>query len=341
MRIGLFFICLILALTGCQRSELSYLEETVYVRNDGADMPAYVFGNGSSKTFIALLHGGPGGNGLEYRVGTYAEQLEERYAMVYWDQRGQGMAQGTYFSDEVTIAQMVDDTRALMLVLRERYGDDIRIFVLGHSWGGTLGTAFMIDSANQALVDGWIEADGAHDIPRLNKAAIRLFLDVGAEQIALKNNVLEWADIVEWAYDVDTNNITLDQGGEINERGYKAEELLSEDGILASGDGSYAPLLSPTNQLTSFLSGNYTNGLLNDENEATALTDQLHRITVPCLFLWGKYDFVVPPQLGEDAYNLVSSADKELVIFEQSGHSPMDNEPDLFVEEVVDFIDRN
>lgn len=328
-------------LVACQRADMAYLEETLYVRNDGADMPAYVFGNGESKTFIAILHGGPGGNGLEYRAGTYAEQLEERYAMVYWDQRGQGMAQGTYGSQDMNMNQMVDDVRALLHTLRTHYGDDIRIFLFGHSWGGTLGTKFMIDTANQALVDGWIEADGAHDIPRLNIEAVKLFRQVAAEQIAAGNSTDKWTEILEWANGLDTNNLGLDEGGEINQRGYEAEDLLAQDGLLDMGDYSFTTPLDPTNALTSFLSGNYTNGLLEEENEATALTDSLHQITVPCLFLWGQYDFVVPPQLGVDAYNRVSSTDKELVIFTRSGHSPMDNESDLFTAEMIEFIERN
>ena len=51
--------------------------------------------------------------------------------------------------------------------------------------------------------------------------------------------------------------------------------------------------------------------------------------------------FVVPPALGEDAFEKVSSDVKKLVIFESSGHSPMSNEPDLFVDEVLSFINSN
>ncbi|HAW19856.1 MAG TPA: hypothetical protein DCX14_06705 [Flavobacteriales bacterium] len=87
--------------------------------------------------------------------------------------------------------------------------------------------------------------------------------------------------------------------------------------------------------------GNYTSGVIHDEVEASSMTDALHLIDVPCLFLWGKYDFVVPPQLGKDGFNKVSSADKELVIFQYSGHSPMVNEPELFAAEIIEFINRN
>lgn len=42
--------------------------------------------------------------------------------------------------------------------------------------------------------------------------------------------------------------------------------------------------------------------------------------------------------LGESAFEHVNTTEKELVLFEHSGHSPMDTESDLFVEEVLEFV---
>lgn len=325
----------------CQKSDPIELSETIYVKNDGAEMPVYIRGNGASNTFLVILHGGPGGNGLEYHLGTYAEQLESSYALAYWDQRGQGMAQGHFSSESLNMDQMTDDLRAVIFVLKERYGQDIRVFLLGHSWGGTLGTAFLLNDSNEAMVNGWIESDGAHDIPKLNIESVKLFQQVADEQISLGNSVDSWKSFLEWANGIDTNSITLDQGGEINTKAYEAEQLLLDDGILEDPDPSFPPLIGPTNQLTSYLMGNFTSATLEEEIENTSLTSQLNGIKVPCLFLWGKYDFVVPPQLGIDALNQVNTTDKELIIFQYSGHSPMDNEPDLFVSSIRDFVDRN
>ncbi len=330
-----------LLLFGCQKADLADLNETIYVKNNGADMPVYVRGNGASKCFVVLVHGGPGGRGLEYAIGKSQEILEKEMAFAYWDQRGQGMAQGHYSVNELNVTQMTKDLRAVVLTMKAHYGDEAKIFIMGHSWGGTLGSKFMINVSNQSLASGWIEADGAHDIPRLNVQGIKLFKSVATEQLALGNSTAKWTDILNWANGIDTLNISYEQGGEINEKAYEAEELLLNDGILANGDDSYAPLLSPTNMLTSAITGNITAGLLDPEIESTSLTDSLFKITVPSLFLWGKYDFVVAPQLGVDAFNKVSSIDKELVIFQESGHSPMVNEPELFAQEIIEFVERN
>ena len=55
----------------CSKDEnISELSDTIFVRHKNADMPAYIHGNGSEKTFLIILHGGPGGFGLAYRSNT-------------------------------------------------------------------------------------------------------------------------------------------------------------------------------------------------------------------------------------------------------------------------------
>ena len=81
------------------------------------------------------------------------------------------------------------------------------------------------------------------------------------------------------------------------------------------------------------------NPILNEDSQKIPMTDLLYEITIPSQFLWGKYDFVVPPAIGISGYNNVSSTEKELVIFEHSGHSPMSNEPVKFVEVVKAFVE--
>ncbi|GAB5539055.1 MAG: hypothetical protein Salg2KO_11580 [Salibacteraceae bacterium] len=333
-------IILALVLFGCQKTAPEALNETIYVERNGAKMPVYVRGNITSNKMIIVVHGGPGGNGLEYRSGVYSNMLEAEFAVAYWDQRGQGMSQGNYGIDAVSIDEMVDDLRAVVLTMKNAYNSDLQVFLLGHSWGGTLTSAFLVKDDNQSLCSGWIEADGAHDIPLLNIEAIKMFQTVGEEQIALGNSVDSWTEILDWAKGVDTNSIGIETGGEINSKAYEAEDLLFNDGILASGEFSVPDLFSPTNLLTSTISGNFTSGILTPEVEIAAYTDSLDQVVIPCLFLWGQYDFVVPPALGISALNKVSSTEKRLIIYGKSGHSPMSNEGPIFAQDIIDFINE-
>jgi pimeloyl-ACP methyl ester carboxylesterase len=336
----LSMLCLTLALFGCQKTDPEGVNQTIYVDHDYAKMPVYIRGNVASGKLILLIHGGPGGSGLEYRGGTYTEMLEEEFAVAYWDQRGQGMSQGTFHTDFFTIDQMVEDMKAVILSLRAKYGDALKVYVLGHSWGGTLGTAFMIKKDYQHLCSGWIESNGAHDIPKLNVEAIKMFRQVAAEEIAEGRSVDEWTEIKEWADGIDTLAISLETGGDINQKGFEVEQILGEDGVIGGDEIIFPDLYSPTNYLTSFLTGNVTSSMLLDEVEMAAYTDSLDQITIPSLFLWGKCDFVVPPALGFDAFNRVSSADKEIVIYNRSGHSPMAYEGEAYASDIIEFVNR-
>lgn len=341
----LLLLLLFCPLLACQDAFFTENPEVIYIRRDGADMPAYVYGNTDSKVLVLIVHGGPGGNGLEYRDGFFAESMEQAYGMVYWDQRGQGSSHGKYDPGTLTVGNMVEDLHFLVQSLKAHYGGDTQIFMLGHSWGGTLTAAYLLTEDYQHELAAWIEVDGAHDIPLLNQEAISMFQTIGQVEIDKGGeNAERWQEIVDFANDVDINNISDEEGGQINAYGFEAEGMLEAvvqpDGDPQAGLG-YFLFGSPTNPLTSAISGGRTASLLNEEVEQTALTDQLDQIEIPVLLLWGKYDFVVPPALGVSAFATVSSQEKELVIFEQSGHSPMVNEPQLFTQKIKDFVEKH
>lgn len=330
----------VITLISCGDSTLKQ-GDILYLRNKGADMPAYIYGDISSNTFMILLHGGPGGNGLEYRGGQYVEDLEKEIAIVYWDQRGQGSARGNNHHEALDMDLLLDDLDQLVVLLKSQYGQDINLFLYGHSWGGTYGTKYMMSEKRQQQFNGWIESNGAHDIPRLNKEAIKMFIRIGQEEYDKGNNTTDWKEILDFAKSVDTLNITDEQGGEINQYGHKAGELIGE--LKSAGDDEFRmPYRNPTDLISSGVSGGRTaNKLMENGIENIALTDSLYKIKIPTLLLWGKYDFVVPPQLGYDAERLIGSTDKELVMYQFSDHSPMNGEGEAYAADILRFINNH
>ena len=332
-------------LISCQKEAIvsEQMDETFYVRNGSVDIPAFVYGNGESKVFVLLLHGGPGGNGLDYRFGNYYKELEKNYAVVYTDQRHQGNSHGHLKDDQVSIDIMVEDVHLLVSTLKARYGNDLKIFMLGHSWGGTLGTAYMIKDNYQHDVTGWIEVDGAHDIPMLNLELVKMIQTIGANEVAMGRNVSEWQKMIDFVNELDLSNITNDQSGTLNGYGHAIEALLSQ--ISPASDGTpdivKGLFFSPNNSVNSGLTSLFLPEDFNAEIETKSMTNDLHKITIPTLLQWGKYDFVVPPALGYSAYDKISSTHKYLKIYESSGHSPMNNQPDIFVKDIVDFIEAH
>jgi pimeloyl-ACP methyl ester carboxylesterase len=340
-----FLVVIMFLISSCKKEDFSSVSDEFRVRHANADIPVYVYGNNSEKIFIIFIHGGPGDSGYANRAGKAASELEKRYVMVYYDQRGQGMSEGKYNSEDISIDIMAEDLHALVQVLKHKYGDDSKIFLLGHSWGGTLGTAYLLKNNYQNEINGWIEADGSHDFPKINIDAIKMFIKIGNEQIALNNHKEKWMEIVSWAQQIDTSYINRDMIIEINSQAHYVENYLLEDNVIQKPAKKTMRDLSvfySQNTITRIFSGYYTfmgNDKFFNDVVNNSFTPELHNITIPCLFLWGKYDFTVPPTLGDDAYNRVNTTDKNIVIFDKSGHSPMLNQAGDFVDEVIDFIE--
>ena len=340
-----FLLIISFFVASCKKDDYSSLSDEFRFRHANADMPVYVYGNGSQKIFIIFIHGGPGDSGYANRAGKAAKELENRYAMVYWDQRGQGMSEGKFSSDDITIDIMADDLHALVQVLKTKYGNDSKFFLLGHSWGGTLGTAYLLKNDYQNEIKGWIEVDGSHDFPKINVDAVKMFSGVGNQQISLNNNAEKWQELISWAEQIDTTNINTETIIDINTKSHLVEQYLTEDNVLQKPDKKTfrdISVIYHQNTITRIFSGNYTfmgNDKFFNEVVNNSFTPELHKITIPCLFLWGKYDFVVPPSLGYDAYNKVNTAEKEIIIFEKSAHSPMQNQADEFVDAVTNFVE--
>lgn len=331
---------LLVLFSSCQQQEFSSLHETIYIRNEGADMPAYIRGNPRDKVFILVLHGA-GSFGLAFREGIFPAELERDYAVAYWDQRGQSMSQGHYDKEEELVAQMARDVYALAQALKHRYGQEIRLFLFGHSWGGALGTTVLVNEAFQNQFVGWIDLDGIHDFPQAETARKTLLLETAAEQIALGNSVDAWTSILEEVAVLDSSS----------EDYFESILYIAQDGLSAlQTDGLLLPeVLGSDLFIQTIVVNNPIHWTVSDwfnrpfevAKEADySLTDQLHSIQIPCLLLWGKYDFSVPPALGDSAYAKIGTTEKKLVIFEKSAHNPLLSEPVLVLAEIQSFIEQ-
>lgn len=66
------------------------------------------------------------------------------------------------------------------------------------------------------------------------------------------------------------------------------------------------------------------------------LKKRIHRIQLPTLLLWGASDKLIPPVYGEAFLQAIPGA--RLVTLPHSGHLPMLEEPDAFVQAVTGFL---
>lgn len=341
----LYILCLtFIGLSSCQKQiELSEsMNDSFYLRNDNVDMPVHCKGNGASKVMILVLHGGPGDGGLIYSNHTFSNNLEKEYALVYWDQRHQGNSHGHLKEEDINIDVMVEDTYLMVKTLKARYGG-VSIFLWGHSWGGCLGTAFMLKNDYQNEINGWIESAGAHDFPLMNVEIVKRIQTAAPIQIQLDKNKEEWQEMLDYVNEIDTSNISAEEASDINSYAGQAERLMI-DSLNSKSQSQLSDISSifftPDNPVTRNTNALQLPFSFFEEIITNSLTDQLYKITSPTLLLWGQYDFKVPLLVGQKAFEQINTTEKYFKIYSKSGHSCMRYEPEKFTNDVVDFIEK-
>jgi pimeloyl-ACP methyl ester carboxylesterase len=316
---------------------LTHANEIFWLTNAGADMPVWVKGNTASKVFIVVVHGGPGDGAYGYS-GFQTETLQEHYAMVFWDQRNAGSSAGNSNFNNLSLDQMVDDLEKLIKVLKYRYGNNISVFLYGHSFGGLLGSAFLSKDNYQEDLKGWIEIDGAHNYPLTDSSSRRMLVDTGRSEISKGKNIAKWTEIVEYCESHDPLT-SLAISYQIESYAHEAENYVDinhqQDPLDLTSPANPLSILANQLKLDQTSSGEQFLQSL----EKASYSNQLYKIKIPSLLLWGQYDFTVPKGVAMDAYNNLGSFYKKLVMFPHSGHRPMDGDTEPVENTIIDFVE--
>lgn len=344
--LALFY--LLIFATACEEFELEQKTDTVFhVQIKGTELPVWVRGNSNSQKFIVFINGGPGLTSLDIAKADmfgWSSGLEKDFALVYYDQRGCGNAQGNIDLNTLTIEQYVKDLDAIVDVLKAKY-TQAEIYLMGHSFGGFIGANYLLTGTFQNKISGWISVDGAYNFDYdLSWQYRRAFLiNIANEEIGKDQNSDHWNSALEWT----TANPIIESREQKNEwrsfigapgQGIIPEELaeLSVKQYLQIGfSSSYNPV-------PAYLSKNLqiVNNRLNKEAERVNLITAVSAITVPTLMIWGRYDDLIVPEEGQDVYNHLGTdnADKHFSLMANSSHEPYISAPLEFQEAITQFV---
>lgn len=344
---NILYPLLLLFALGCYHSAFELktaANDYFFLRNHGADMPVWVKGNSLSKTFILVLHGGPGAGAIgSESVLTSNEKLEKQYAMVYWEQRSSGICQGKYDIDKINAKQFVEDLEKLVILIKSKYGSDISLFLYGGSWGGYLGFAYLVKDDNQKNIKGWIDESGAHNFPLMVYAEKKILQEYASKFIDKNKDTDFWNEVQNWCTNNDTIT-TFDGFRTMNRYSVQAHDILSDSLNKISIDGQeYLDLM-----LSGPMSSRQASVNANQISESPLIqnilqlnvTPQLNKVTIPVLIMGGKYDVIVPNEVLYEAYDNVGSDYKDIVFFDKSGHAPSATQPEEFSTEVINFVDQ-
>lgn len=339
------FILSLVSVVSCQQEKISIgtnVSDTFYLDNKGASMRIVIEGNTISHTFLVFVHGGPGTGAIFYNTSYITQNIEDKYAIAYWDQRNSGASQGNSNGNNLNLSQMTGDLKKVIQLIKSRYGDESAVFILGHSFGGLLVSSFMTTDDNQSLVKGWIFVDGSHNYPLNDTLTRQMLITVGQHQIELNKKIDEWNPILAYC-NAHPGNFTLDESNQLASYATTAETLMDEvnpfDYLTYIKQHVFSENLTLTALLFNHLYSE--NATFNIELAKTAFSSSLYKVTKPTLILYGEYDFICPKGMGDDLYRRISSSQKKMVISPVSGHNFMFQDEISFCREVNNFIELN
>lgn len=289
-------------------------------------------GKDKSKPVLLFLAGGPGGSQLVTARRTLAG-LEDHFVVVNWEQPGAGKSFEAVPRAILTPERYIQDGRALVMYLRERFGQD-KIYVLGESWGSALGIL---------LVQRY---------PELFHA----FMGTGQMVAFTETDVMDYEFALQWARErSDAEKVAqleaqgpppyYGPGVAMKQAAYLLDTFAymnQNPAIPDNGFNTFDDLAAPDYGLYDKVS--WVRGVLETLDVVyPQLWDIDFRKTagelqVPVYFLIGRHDVNAPPALTQEYYDGLNAPHKELIWFEHSGHNPWTTEPAAFVDAIVNHV---
>ncbi len=288
-------------------------------------------GRDATNPVLLFLAGGPGGSQLTTARHELAG-LEEHFVVVNWEQPGAGKSFDAVDRSTLTPDDYVRYGHDLVLQLRERFGVE-KVYVMGESWGSALG--IMLVQRYPELFHAHIGVAQMVDFLETDLIcydfALRLARERGdANKVAAlqqQGPPPYYGEDVAWKqvrYLADTyaymNANPAITGGFNTPRDLGSPEY----GLLDKVNWARGPL--------------DTLGAVYPQLWDVDFREQAPQLEVPVYFLLGRHDVNAPPALVEDYYRQLAAPHKEMIWFEQSGHSPWISESEKFVEVVVERV---
>ncbi|MEO0470273.1 MAG: alpha/beta hydrolase [Bacteroidota bacterium] len=348
-----------LGLLSCQgENQLLKQGDMLFLRHKGASMPVLVRGNPQADAILLVIHGGAGGSASAH-IEDFKNFVEPEHLVAYWDQRQAGNSQGKFAKEDLTIDLMAEDMQMVIRMLRKKYGQDKKIFAFGHSWGVILGTYYLISQPNE--LDGAVFANGAHSSEHEYSARLDYVRNFAQERIdqgeqfagSIQVNDLTFEnlpEIVSWCEANDPIE-NWDQLSILNAlvfavKPYVNRTYLQTPDIPSGISSQELNFQSPYNPFTANQNQLRSGQVLNNFSAQTSIqefydfTPLMQNISLPVALYFGRYDDIIGPEVAEDYFEVIGTPeeDKELLIFDHSGHSPQFRENILFNQKVLEFI---
>lgn len=341
-------IAVLIALTSCEKFELTEQADVFFhVQVNSVELPVWIRGNTKSNKIVLYVNGGPGLTSIDAAtidMFGWAQVLEKKCAMAYYDQRGCGNANGNVMEESLTINQYVQDLDAIVKTIKNKY-ENTEVYLMGHNFGSFIAANYLIDTARQSNISGWITIDGSFNFQDdLQWSYRREFLvNIAHEEMARLNKLDFWAQALNWATANPVINTSVLEDEWRNFIGRPGEGLIPvEESGLSFRQYLKISFSSSYNPIPAYLPKKLeiVNKRLIEDAEGKNLISEVSKITIPALFLWGRYDDFNPPEMGQEVFDNLGApeSEKTFTLMLKSGHEPFISDPEKFQNEVINFI---
>ena len=305
--------------------------ELTTVDVNGHDLGLMIRGTSTDNPVLLFLAGGPGGSEFG-AMRRHLPELEEHFTVATWDQRGAGTSYAELDpTDTVSLDGYLSDTIEVTDYLRDRFDQDA-IYVAGQSWGTTLGVL------------------AVQQRPELYRA----FIGTGQMVSQRATDQIFYEDTLEWAERTGRDGLVLELeavGPPPYDEMFPYETALAHEQQVYpydhSGNSEGAGQMSENLIVEEYTLIDQVHVLGAFLDTFAALYPQLQHIDfretatdfeVPMFFVQGAHEAGGRAQLFDEWYPMIDAPMKDLEVLDTSGHRPLWEQPDEFVDYMVDTV---
>jgi proline iminopeptidase len=288
---------------------------------DGTEQSVVIRGRDRANPILLWIHGGPG-SGQTPVARRFNGALEDKFTVVYWDQRyaGQSYDPSLPVPKNLKIADYVADLGAVVDRLRARFHQS-KVVLVGQSWGTVLGVLYAEQHPDK--VSAYVGIGQVTNTPQNERLSYEFALrEAGRRGDATGLKILESLG-------------PPPRKGSI----FTPRDLLEKYGAFARSDLGLSKLvrLSITapevnwRDVAALLgSHSYSEAMLNGEFSRLVLDNGHPAFQVPVFILAGRYDMISVASLAHRFFERISAPRKEFVWYENSAHNVNFEESDRF-----------
>lgn len=308
------------------------VQESFIVTLGGARQYVSVRGADRRNPILLYIHGGPASVELPISW-SFQRPWEDAFTVVEWDQRAAGKSftlnDPEAMRPTLTPDRYRDDAIELIELLRKRYGKR-KIFVLGHSWGSTVGLA--VAAKRPDLLYAYV---GMGQLIDFQKNETQSYAQVMAQAKADHNDqaVKELEGIAPYPVPdhLDLAKTGIERKWSIYYGGLGYNRRDSDYYIHI---GRLSPEYGLADRKAWDASSDFTMGILWPKL-ATLSFEDVHTMDVPVILFLGRHDTTTPPRIAADWLARLNAPSKRIVWFDRSAHLPMIEEPGHAFEALV------